>query len=200
MGGVCSTQTADAHCCVSDIRHDCSEWGPSGSMQHFGISGLEKPTSRPDDPSLRACVVQTLAYNDGSTYVGQVDKDGKRHGSGRWTSDAGCYEGQWRDDVQHGEGRQEWSDGRSYEGQFANGRFSGYGKMLWTSQTGVLSYEGQYQNDLKHGVGKFTWADGRTYEGEWQNGKRHGQGLYTSSNGEKKVCHWVDDKFKHWDS
>mmetsp|Transcript_50787 Transcript_50787/g.120686 ORF Transcript_50787/g.120686 Transcript_50787/m.120686 type:complete len:212 (+) Transcript_50787:103-738(+) len=195
MGGNCSTVPGGDTCCVSDLKPDCSEWGANGHKP-IGVSSVDKPG---DEDSLRACVVQTLAYNDGSTYVGQVDAEGRRHGIGRWTSDVGCYDGQWRDDVQHGEGHQEWSDGRSYDGQFANGKFNGYGKMVWQAQLGVLSYEGQYQNDLKHGIGKFCWADGRTYEGEWQNGKRHGKGLYTSSSGDKKVCHWADDKFKYWD-
>lgn len=142
---------------------------------------------------------QTVTYEDGSTYTGQV-LSGKRHGQGVWQSRTGQYEGQWQGDMQHGTGHQTWSDGRVYDGQFDNGKFSGHGKMVWHTQKGLLTYEGQYQNDLKHGSGKFVWADGRTYDGAWVGGKRDGRGTYINARTERKVGYWVEDKFDRWET
>merc|ERR1712232_1248812 len=96
------------------------------------------------------------------------------------------YDGQWQEDVQHGQGRQQWSDGRIYVGRFALGKFSGPGTMKWQTQKGTLVYEGEYLDDLKHGTGKFIWEDGRSYDGEWQRGKRHGRGMYSTSFSQKR--------------
>lgn len=141
---------------------------------------------------------QEKSYTDGSVYRGQV-LGGKRHGHGLQQSEATTYEGQWKADHQHGEGRQTWPDGRVYEGQFDLGRFSGQGRMVWQTPKGMLIYEGQYQDDLKHGHGKFVWVDGRTYDGEWVLGKRHGRGIYRNARGESKVGYWLKDKFDHWE-
>ncbi|CAE8687361.1 unnamed protein product [Polarella glacialis] len=142
---------------------------------------------------------QFVTYQDGSNYTGLI-KDGKRHGHGVWQSKNCQYEGQWKADSQHGQGRQTWSDGRVYDGQFQVGRFSGTGRMMWHTQKGMLVYEGQYKDDLKHGHGKFVWTDGRTYDGEWNQGKRHGRGTYMTAKAEMKVGYWVDDKFDRWET
>lgn len=141
---------------------------------------------------------QTVTYDDGSTYTGQC-LDGKRHGHGLWQSQTGQYEGAWKEDIQHGKGRQTWSDGRVYNGQFEEGKFAGHGRMVWHTQKGLLIYEGEYVDDLKHGAGKFVWADGRTYDGEWQRGKRHGRGMYMNSRCEQKIGYWVNDQFERWE-
>jgi len=137
---------------------------------------------------------ETLNLDDGSTYQGQV-VDGKRHGQGVWQSRTGQYDGQWKDDMQHGTGSQTWSDGRCYHGQFVQGKFSGKGKMEWHTAKGYLTYDGEYVDDLKEGSGKFSWADGRHYTGEWSKGKRHGKGVYTNAKGETKSGFWAQDKF-----
>lgn len=142
---------------------------------------------------------QTVTYEDGSTYTGQV-LNGKRCGQGTWQSRAGLYEGQWQGDMQHGTGHQTWSDGRVYDGQFDSGKFSGLGRMVWHTQKGLLTYEGQYKDDLKHGTGKFVWADGRIYDGAWYAGKRHGRGTYINTRSERKIGHWVEDKFDRWET
>eukprot|EP00933_Yihiella_yeosuensis_P046322 TRINITY_DN41835_c0_g1_i1.p1 TRINITY_DN41835_c0_g1~~TRINITY_DN41835_c0_g1_i1.p1 ORF type:complete len:248 (+),score=70.89 TRINITY_DN41835_c0_g1_i1:101-844(+) len=142
---------------------------------------------------------QFVTYQDGSTYTGMIKKN-KRDGHGIWQSKNCQYEGQWKADSQHGQGRQTWSDGRVYEGQFQNGRFSGTGRMVWHTQKGLLVYEGEYKDDLKHGHGKFVWTDGRTYDGEWHQGKRHGRGTYVTAKAERKVGYWEDDKFSRWET
>jgi len=136
-------------------------------------------------------------YEDGSTYVGQV-QSGKRHGHGVWTSPSEQYSGQWTRDQRDGQGRQAWSDGRLYEGQFADGKFHGQGRMEWHTPNGLMVYEGQYVTDVKHGHGVYKWPDGRCYDGQWVQGKRSGQATYLNLMGEVKRGIWKDDRIGKW--
>ncbi|HJQ56860.1 MAG TPA: hypothetical protein VJ890_08130, partial [Vineibacter sp.] len=60
------------------------------------------------------------------------------------------YEGEYRDDNQHGRGVYTWADGDRYDGEWQNGE--------------------------QHGRGVYASADGDRYDGEWQNGEQHGRG------------------------
>eukprot|EP00927_Polykrikos_kofoidii_P029587 TRINITY_DN25572_c0_g1_i1.p1 TRINITY_DN25572_c0_g1~~TRINITY_DN25572_c0_g1_i1.p1 ORF type:complete len:218 (+),score=42.43 TRINITY_DN25572_c0_g1_i1:138-791(+) len=136
-------------------------------------------------------------YEDGSTYVGQL-VDGRRHGSGVWTSPSEQYSGQWKADQRDGQGRQTWQDGRLYDGQFSDGKFDGHGRMEWHTPHGLMVYEGQYVNDVKHGTGKYKWPDNRIYDGQWVQGKRSGKATYTNLSGEVKHGVWKDDRIERW--
>ena len=72
------------------------------------------------------------------------------------------YDGQWQNNMQHGEGNQSWADG---------------------NQRGPRTYSGQWQNHRQHGEGNKSWADGRTYSGQLKEDKQHGQGKETRANG-----------------
>lgn len=172
---------------------------PTANTTAGGDEGGGPDASRGAIASKDVGEAQTITYDDGSTYTGQV-VDGLRHGHGIRECSTGSYEGQWEADTQHGRGKQIWTDGRTFEGDFVHGKFDGYGKMVWHTQKGLLVYEGQYKADLKHGSGKFAWGDGRIYDGEWNRGMRHGRGKYTNANSQEKVGYWVEDKFDRWES
>jgi len=72
-------------------------------------------------------------------------------------ADGSVYEGDWKDDKKHGEGKCTFADGSVYEGEL--------------------------KNDKVHGEGKCTFASGEVYEGELKNGKRHGEGENTFASG-----------------
>lgn len=176
---------------------------PPGTARQDGAGGLvleEAAVHLLSSPRMRPGGVdgQTIAYEDGSSYTGDVD-GGKRHGEGLWQSRTGKYEGQWQDNKQHGKGRQTWSNGNMYEGQFRNGKFAGCGRMTWQTRKGLVVYEGEYEDDLKCGKGRFIWADGRTYDGDWFQGKRHGRGRYMNTKCEHKVGFWASDRFLRWE-
>eukprot|EP00435_Cladocopium_sp_Y103_P046483 s1191_g13.t1 len=143
--------------------------------------------------------VEVKYEKDDATYLGGI-VDGKREGYGVYKSNIETYEGQWKNDKQHGNGKHSWNDGRSYEGQYVNGRFSGKGKMVWTTDKGIMTYEGDYLDDAKHGFGKFTWPNMNVYEGGWQTGKRHGKATFTTHQGKQKVGFWQEDKFVRWEA
>ena len=47
--------------------------------------------------------------------------------------------GQWKDDYQHGDGKETWADGSVFEGEYKNGKKHGFGKMV---EADLSSYEG----------------------------------------------------------
>ena len=66
----------------------------------------------------------------------------KANGFGTYTTLNGArYEGEWRDDHQHGKGVEILQGGAKYDGQYSMGN--------------------------KDGIGKYTYINGATYEGEW---------------------------------
>ena len=55
--------------------------------------------------------------DNGTIYVGEIDKAGKRNGRGKqvW-EDSSLYEGYWKDDKANGRGRLIHPNGDFYEG------------------------------------------------------------------------------------
>mmetsp|Transcript_83636 Transcript_83636/g.170592 ORF Transcript_83636/g.170592 Transcript_83636/m.170592 type:complete len:210 (+) Transcript_83636:74-703(+) len=202
MGG---QQSKCAACCgdKDESGKDISIQPPEGT----GLAGTEEvaetkiegvaPVAATDKANGEN--VEVKYEKDDATYLGGI-VDGKREGYGVYKSNIETYEGQWKNDKQHGNGKHSWNDGRSYEGQYVNGRFSGKGKMVWTTDKGIMTYEGDYLDDAKHGFGKFTWPNMNVYEGGWQTGKRHGKATFTTHQGKQKVGFWQEDKFVRWEA
>ena len=64
----------------------------------------------------------------------------QRHGKGKYTDGAECYEGDWENDALHG------SD-------------------CMVILAGGAEYKGDMQGHMYHGLGRYVWSDGATYEG-----------------------------------
>jgi len=120
----------------------------------------------------------------------------KKHGFGRFVANGSTYDGDFCDDLKHGNGVLTWEDGRRYCGQFARGKFHGSAVMTWLDGR---QYKGQYWEDKKHGEGIFTWQDGRKYDGQWLAGKRQGTGIYTNAKGITRTGTWQLDRPMHWE-
>jgi hypothetical protein len=112
--------------------------------------------------------LRLLKYSRGDVHEGEVDADGKPHGTGKFTwlvagtVDAnGVPDADARYDV--------------YEGQWSHGLMHGPGKKVWA---GGDTYEGEYSLDKKHGRGTYIYASGEIYDGDWSTGERHGHGTY----------------------
>ena len=73
-----------------------------------------------------------------------------------------------KDGNRQGEFIVKFESGNIYEGNYKNNDEHGYGKFTW-ADGGV--YEGNFEKSAQHGYGKHTWASGQTYQGEWRNGK-----------------------------
>ncbi len=111
------------------------------------------------------------------SFVGNF-KDNKRHGHGVAISSDGKYEGQYRNGVWHGYGKQiDYNSRKTYVGEWVKGLREGLGNE--TSNNGQNVYIGSWKKNQKHGFGRYDDPNG-SYEGEYKNGLRHGHGKFTS--------------------
>jgi hypothetical protein len=108
------------------------------------------------------------------------------------------YEGEWRDDLQHGIGRYHYPNGDVYTGSLVKGKRAGYGKLIFGNKDNYIGssmndkYIGSFLNDFMHGTGclvkKYRKAfaeDYRlviysTYTGQFHENKYHGTNLFTT--------------------
>lgn len=72
-------------------------------------------------------------YSNGDVYEGTF-LAGMRHGRGTmsFAEDCARYEGEWFEDLHHGQGSKHWSDGISYEGEWRRGKMHGLGVYTMT--------------------------------------------------------------------
>lgn len=165
----------------------------------------------------------TFILDDGSEYHGAL-RDGKRTGYGKckfpWNDPENrlSYQGEWLNDVFHGQGiiflndkskfakkqEGEFKDGKmngngttylttgsKYIGEHKEGKFNGKGAYYWVDGT---RYEGEFENNDKNGKGSYHWPDGSIYEGEIKHALRHGRGVETTAKGNKYIGEFRDDK------
>ena len=85
--------------------------------------------------------------NNGNTFEGQVNADGRPHGLYRFINKnpETIFEGQWISNGAHGYGRIIWKDGNYYIGHWKNAKLNGYGKYVF-KDSGIVR-EGQWIND-----------------------------------------------------
>jgi hypothetical protein len=125
-------------------------------------------------------------------YEGNYNKDGKRHGKGKYTYASGnVYEGEWKDGKKHGNGKCKYASGNVFEGEWKEDKKHGKGKLTYASGN---MYEGEWKDDVKHGKGKLTFTDGEVYYGDWKDDKKHGKGKYAFASGHTYEGEWSDDK------
>jgi hypothetical protein len=93
-------------------------------------------TTNPNSPYYKHETYLAATEEDAGTYVGKLDENGMRIGTGTCTwADGSKYHGDWNQNVRHGNG--------TYETPADSTRF-----------------EGQWVNDHKHGTGQQTQGDG----------------------------------------
>lgn len=85
-----------------------------------------------------------------------------------------AYQGEFEDDLKHGNGKECFSSGAVYEGHYWRGYRSGKGSILFSD--GVTRYDGQWRFNHFHGYGRVEYKNGDLYEGYFKEGKRHGEG------------------------
>lgn len=119
-----------------------------------------------------------MTYEDGKIYEGEW-KDNKRHGNGKLVFPNGAsYEGEWKDDEIEGYGTVLWQDGGKYVGYFEDSQRHGKGTSY--NADGIKMYEGDHKYGKEDGYGTVFSDKGEIkYKGEWKKGEFHGQGIYT---------------------
>jgi hypothetical protein len=85
------------------------------------------------------------------------------------------YDGQWKNDLQHGKGKEVWNQGQIvYTGDFLEGKKTGKGMFEFDENR----YIGDFYDGQFHGRGKYYFADsGKVYEGDFLDNKMEGTGV-----------------------
>lgn len=123
-----------------------------------------------------------------SYYEGEW-KDNKEHGKGkRVFEEDHYYIGLWKEGEREGFGFYHWPNKTFYEGEFKEGFRHGHGTYTWSEKA---KYIGQWQKGIEHGKGIRSWADGDRYEGDWVHGTRTGHGIYSWPNGSSYEGKWL---------
>ncbi|XP_045580233.1 radial spoke head 10 homolog B isoform X4 [Salmo salar] len=145
----------------------------------------------------------TIYYNQEATswYEGELVNNNREGWGVRCYPSGNLYEGQWRNNMRHGEGRMRWLQlGQQYSGIWENGVQHGQGTHTWFLRRVTGSqyplrneYTGDFVQGLRHGQGSFYYASGALYKGEWKDNKKHGQGKFIFKNGRIFEGEFVDD-------
>ena len=126
------------------------------------------------------------------TYTGPMT-NGKREGKGKYEWNDGCiYEGEFHEDMIHGQGKLIIIGEGTYEGTFSNGKKNGYGKYSFNNDD---IYDGNWLDDKMSGKGTYMFANGDTYTGDFSNNQFNGEGTYTNGNN-KYTGIWSNNEYK----
>jgi hypothetical protein len=105
----------------------------------------------------------------------------KKHGQGSEVNKTNTYryEGEWKDNLKNGLGKEILPDKSRYEGTYLNGKKNGKGK-LYLSNGSI--YDGELKNDKLEGHGTLKWSDDKIYIGQWQDSCLSGFGVFQNKN------------------
>lgn len=122
-----------------------------------------------------------------SETIPQTMQDGQQ-----WRfSNGDTYQGAWRNNRPHGQGRYLTLKGDKYAGTFHNGRFQGEGTFRFSNGD---VYQGQWQDGQMHGRGEMKYQNGNVYNGEWAQGVRQGKGELVYRSGSFYKGNWLADE------
>ncbi|MEZ5507679.1 MAG: hypothetical protein R3F38_17645 [Gammaproteobacteria bacterium] len=122
-----------------------------------------------------------------SETIPQTMQDGQQ-----WRfSNGDTYQGAWRNNRPHGQGRYLTLKGDEYAGTFHNGRFQGQGTFRFSNGD---VYQGQWLDGQMHGRGEMKYQNGNVYSGEWAEGVRQGKGELVYRSGSFYKGNWLADE------
>lgn len=149
-----------------------------------------------------------VSFSDGAVYYGALNAQGRPEGKGylRWPNGR-YYEGEFKDGLMHGQGRNVAANGAVFEGEFKQGMASGQQKVVFAN--GAV-YEGRMSQDMFSGEGSFRYRSGEVYQGQFEMddfsgyGQLTGQGEYQYSgqfkygvyHGEGAILYENGDKYR----
>lgn len=139
---------------------------------------------------------ETITYPDGSIYSGQT-MNGLRFGKGLYKTRRNevIYQGLWKNDNPHGEGKIVIDSDLLYIGEFIEGVKTGIGKITSSNEQKVF-YSGNFLNGEKHDFGQERYPDNSLYVGQYYQGKKQGKGKYYLENGNYYEGEFADDKMQ----
>ncbi len=122
------------------------------------------PPPRTDLPT------KTLKFENGGTYVGQVNEKDQKHGYGKLTIPNKIeITGQFQDGFVHGFATMKHVNGTEYKGEYKYNKYDGRGELKYPNWQ---IYKGDFKNGERHGHGTFYNVDGTArHRGTYKNDK-----------------------------
>jgi len=129
-----------------------------------------------------------MSEEDLGTFLGNWEHGEKKFGRLTLPNDS-FYEGEFKDNLYHGEGKFLHTNGDEFIGTYANGRRRD-GKLVCVDGS---YYIGTYVGGkICDGTGKERVRDGGTYQGGFKNSRRCGFGIRSYGNGDIYMGEWKD--------
>ena len=135
--------------------------------------------------------IKTIKNDDGSVYIGEVEKKARQGFGKMFFSSGNVYVGQWESDAISGEGSMIYANGDRYTGNWSGEAINGHGTIQYTNND---EYDGELRDNQRSGFGLMKYATGDAYEGEFADDQRNGNGVYKWKNGSSYSGQWKDDK------
>lgn len=128
-------------------------------------------------------------------YSGDTNDQGEREGRGILITSKYKYEGEWKNNMKHGEGEIREKSGRVYKGEWKRDMRNGRGKQIEKIFHGffVEIYEGEFKDDVKSGKGVQQMKNGLRYEGSFDDGKFNGEGKLEDQHNKYEYKGWFKD-------
>lgn len=136
----------------------------------FAAPDVEMSADNPNSPYYKHAEYTSAMEEDAGDYIGEVDDQGMRFGTGTCTwADGSKYHGDWNQNVRHGRG--------TYE-----------------TPSDKTKYEGEWVNDHKHGSGCQVQKNGTEVQGTWQRDRLNGLAyIRTKGRGDPITVIYKDD-------
>ncbi len=135
-----------------------------------------------------------IFYPDGRRYEGDLIKNSAEGTGTFWSANGKTkYEGEWKNNMKNGKGKQTDETG-TYEGAWANNKRNGYGTQTYKNGD---EYYGDFEDDKRNGTGVMKYTNGDSYSGEWKNNVKEGKGVYKFKDGKVNSGNFVKDQFKN---
>lgn len=156
------------------------------------ISRFEYDLDKSDEAT-RPVMGPFYVRNEGKVYVGQFDGD-RMSGRGILIYTNQCYyEGYFKDDNTHKNGRLIYHDGDMYLGQLKDSTMEGQG--VYYKKDGS-KYTGTFKNDAPEGKGREEWEDGAEFQGYYKVGSKNGYGEFRFNNRDVYKGQFKEDVFE----
>jgi hypothetical protein len=166
----------------------------SSNIEGFADATVPPPTATyvPTNPGM------AQAYD--TTYKGEYNDYGERHGEGELTwSNGDKYVGHFWHGVREGEGTLHFKDGASFFNFFNSSTVILVLVLVLTTSSPITAnnpgseYVGNWENNKMHGQGTRRFPNGNIFTGIYKEGKRSGQGRCYFANGDMYVGEWKGD-------
>ena len=196
MGGNCSCQK-DQTKEENDnqiVSYDKKYNRYNGSRTNDFHLGLDAPVLQSEQkiPSTNSQVYSSMVRSERRLQIADSQISAIKDKAVISTNDNATYEGEMKDGLPDGKGKEVYKNGEEYVGQFLRGKKHGFGIYY---KPGQYRYSGNFLNNKRNGYGVVNYENGAVYKGNFKNGVFDGKGTFVDEKNVEKTGQWKDEEF-----